>query len=87
MQPAMSIADMAALDASATMSPMDLYDSIFWGEPPRAAPFFDPAGAIGANRDVSSESPDPWNNGMDALNFDFIAQPPPGQPEQQQFYF
>ncbi|OAQ69944.1 fungal specific transcription factor domain-containing protein [Pochonia chlamydosporia 170] len=31
-------------------------------------------------------SPDPWNSGVDAMNFDFMAQPPPGQP-QQQFYF
>ncbi|KAK5989818.1 hypothetical protein PT974_08079 [Cladobotryum mycophilum] len=30
--------------------------------------------------------PDPWNGGMDQFNFDFVAQPPPGQP-QQQFYF
>ncbi|KAF5663514.1 regulatory protein [Fusarium heterosporum] len=33
-----------------------------------------------------TESPDPWNTGVDSLNFDFLAQPPPGQP-QQQFYF
>ncbi|KAI5465317.1 fungal-specific transcription factor domain-containing protein [Mariannaea sp. PMI_226] len=35
---------------------------------------------------IWGESPDPWNSGMDSLNFDFLAQPPPGQP-QQQFYF
>ncbi|WKT42387.1 hypothetical protein QSH57_007223 [Fusarium oxysporum f. sp. vasinfectum] len=35
---------------------------------------------------IWGESPDPWNTGMDSLNFDFLAQPPPGQP-QQQFYF
>jgi hypothetical protein len=34
----------------------------------------------------SAESPDPWNTGIDAMKFDFNAQPPPGQP-QQQFYF
>ncbi|ROV94478.1 hypothetical protein VSDG_05921 [Cytospora chrysosperma] len=33
------------------------------------------------------ESPDPWNSGLDTMNFDFLAQPPPGQPPQQQFYF
>ncbi|KAJ4391548.1 hypothetical protein N0V93_005166 [Gnomoniopsis smithogilvyi] len=33
------------------------------------------------------ESPDPWNSGVDAMSFDFLAQPPPGQPPQQQFYF
>ncbi|KAH7329478.1 fungal-specific transcription factor domain-containing protein [Stachybotrys elegans] len=32
------------------------------------------------------ESPDSWNSSMDAMNFDFLAQPPPGQPHQQ-FYF
>ncbi|KAI9166524.1 putative transcriptional regulatory protein [Paramyrothecium foliicola] len=35
---------------------------------------------------IWGESPDPWNTGVDAMNFDFLAQPPPGQP-QQQFYF
>ncbi|KAF7559147.1 hypothetical protein G7046_g5005 [Stylonectria norvegica] len=35
---------------------------------------------------IWGESHDPWNTGMDSLNFDFLAQPPPGQP-QQQFYF
>ncbi|KAL6925322.1 hypothetical protein ACHAPO_008990 [Fusarium lateritium] len=35
---------------------------------------------------IWGESPDPWNTGMDSLNFDFLAHPPPGQP-QQQFYF
>ncbi|KAH6606909.1 hypothetical protein Trco_006062 [Trichoderma cornu-damae] len=29
---------------------------------------------------------DPWNTGMDAFNFDFLAQPPPGQ-NHQQYYF
>ncbi|EQB51823.1 hypothetical protein CGLO_08602 [Colletotrichum gloeosporioides Cg-14] len=50
------------MDPSTYMSPMDLYESIWW------------------------ESPDPWNSGVDTMNFDFVAQPPPGQP-QQQFYF
>ncbi|KAH0598452.1 hypothetical protein MHUMG1_03750 [Metarhizium humberi] len=35
---------------------------------------------------IWGESPDAWNSGVDAMNFDFMAQPPPGQP-QQQFYF
>ncbi|KHN99725.1 uncharacterized protein MAM_02578 [Metarhizium album ARSEF 1941] len=35
---------------------------------------------------ILGEYPDPWNSGVDAMNFDFMAQPPPGQP-QQQFYF
>ncbi|KAK0717502.1 fungal-specific transcription factor domain-containing protein [Lasiosphaeria miniovina] len=33
------------------------------------------------------ESPDPFNTGVDSMNFDFLAQPPPGQPPPQQFYF
>ncbi|KAK4246896.1 fungal-specific transcription factor domain-containing protein [Corynascus novoguineensis] len=55
--------DIAGFDPASYMSPMDLYDSIFW------------------------ESPDPFNTGMDSMNFDFLAHPPPGQPPQQQFYF
>lgn len=55
--------DPQVVDPSTYMSPMDVYDQIFW------------------------ESPDPWNTGVDALNFDFLAQPPPGQQPQQQFYF
>ncbi|KAK8851273.1 fungal-specific transcription factor domain-containing protein [Apiospora arundinis] len=55
--------DMSQMDPAAYMSPMDLYDSIFWESPP-----------------------DPFYTGTD-MNFDFLAQPPPGQPPQQQFYF
>ncbi|KAK3368686.1 fungal-specific transcription factor domain-containing protein [Podospora didyma] len=33
------------------------------------------------------ENPDPFNSGVDAMNFDFLPHPPPGQPPQQQFYF
>ncbi|KKY32505.1 putative fungal specific transcription factor domain-containing protein [Diaporthe ampelina] len=55
--------DLAPIDPSTYIEPMELYDSIFW------------------------ESPDPWNSGLDTMNFDFLAQPPPGQPPQQQFYF
>ncbi|KAI6394200.1 hypothetical protein MCOR03_005911 [Pyricularia oryzae] len=51
------------VDPSTYMSPMDVYDQIFW------------------------ESPEPWNTGVDAMNFDFLAQPPPGQQQQQHFYF
>ncbi|KAL8409887.1 hypothetical protein RB594_008106 [Gaeumannomyces avenae] len=47
------IIDPAVIDPSTYMSPMDVYDQIFW------------------------ESPDPWNTGMDSMNFDFLAQPPP----------
>ncbi|KAK4443781.1 fungal-specific transcription factor domain-containing protein [Podospora aff. communis PSN243] len=33
------------------------------------------------------DQPDPFNTGVDSMNFDFLAHPPPGQPQQQQFYF
>lgn len=59
---ATTMAELNNLDPSTYMSPMDLYDQIFW------------------------ENPEQWNMGQDALNFDFMAQPPPGQ-SQQQFYF
>ncbi|KAL2161799.1 hypothetical protein VTH06DRAFT_7583 [Thermothelomyces fergusii] len=55
--------EISGYDPASYMSPMDLYDFIFW------------------------ESPDPFNTGMDAMNFEFLAHPPPGQPAQQQFYF
>ncbi|TDZ34793.1 Fusarisetin A cluster transcription factor fsa6 [Colletotrichum spinosum] len=60
--PAVSMDGLPNMDPSTYMSPMDLYESIWW------------------------ESPDPWNSGVDTMNFDFVAQPPPGQP-QQQYYF
>ncbi|TQN71866.1 Fusarisetin A cluster transcription factor fsa6, partial [Colletotrichum shisoi] len=56
--PPVSMDNIANLDPSTYMSPMDLYESIWW------------------------ESPDPWNTGVDTMNFDFVAQPPPGQPQQ-----
>ncbi|ORY63411.1 fungal-specific transcription factor domain-containing protein [Pseudomassariella vexata] len=62
MQQGVGVPDMSQMDPATYMSPMDLYDSIFW------------------------ESPDPFYTGTD-MNFDFMAQPPPGQPPQQQFYF
>ncbi|KAL2261482.1 hypothetical protein VTK26DRAFT_4057 [Humicola hyalothermophila] len=61
--PQQQAAEMSNFDPATYMSPMDVYDSIFW------------------------ESPDPFNTGMDSMNFDFLAHPPPGQPAQQQFYF
>ncbi|KAL5624133.1 hypothetical protein BROUX41_004193 [Berkeleyomyces rouxiae] len=48
---------------AATISPMDLYESIWW------------------------ESPEAWNSSLDQMPFDFMHQPPPGQTQQQQFYF
>ncbi|KAL2270612.1 hypothetical protein VTJ83DRAFT_2796 [Remersonia thermophila] len=53
----------AGFDPATYMSPMDLYDSIFW------------------------DTPDPFNTGLDSMNFDFVAQPPPGQPPQTQLYY
>lgn len=70
---------------------MELYDSIFWGESTPANLFLlVPSPFLQADLRVlpsSAESPDPWNSGLDTMNFDFLAQPPPGQPPQQQFYF
>ncbi|KAK0667908.1 fungal-specific transcription factor domain-containing protein [Cercophora samala] len=54
--------DVSNFDPATYMSPMDLYDHIFW------------------------DTPDPFNTPVDSMNFDFLAHPPPGQP-QQQFYF
>lgn len=84
------------MDPSAYMSPMDLYDSIFWG---KLAHFFSlslslcmsiPLGELSLGQILTawpgSESPDPFYTGTD-MSFDFMAQPPPGQPPQQQFYF
>ncbi|KAL1872437.1 hypothetical protein VTK73DRAFT_1515 [Phialemonium thermophilum] len=62
MQQPAPLQDLSNIDPTTYMSPMDLYDSIFW------------------------ESPDPFNTEVDSMNFDFLAQPPPGQP-QQQYYF
>ncbi|KAJ3499292.1 hypothetical protein NLG97_g451 [Lecanicillium saksenae] len=35
---------------------------------------------------IWGESPDPWNPGVEPMNFDFLAQPPPGQPHQQLYF-
>lgn len=67
------------VDPAQYMAPMDLYESIWGG---KSSTGFDAA----MQTLILPESPDPWNTGMDSLNFDFLAQPPPGQP-QQQFYF
>ncbi|KEY72464.1 hypothetical protein S7711_05139 [Stachybotrys chartarum IBT 7711] len=79
-QASVGINDVAGLGVDPTqyMAPMDLFQSIWVGESfalPWPLPFADGA-----------ESPDSWNSGVDAMNFDFLAQPPPGQPHQQ-FYF
>lgn len=63
------------------MAPMELFDSIWGGEHNHLL-------CYKLHRMLTGiESPEPWNAGVDALNFDFMAQPPPGQPNQQQFYF
>jgi len=74
-----SMPDMA-FDPASYMSPLDLYDSIFWG----MLPNYSRLSSFQTNADV--ESPDPFNTGVDSMPFDFLAHPPPGQP-QQQFYF
>ncbi|KAJ3525560.1 hypothetical protein NM208_g11587 [Fusarium decemcellulare] len=71
------------VDPTQYMAPMDLYESI-WGGMVYPSPVQACSGPELTRPYL--ESPDPWNSGMDSLNFDFLAQPPPGQP-QQQFYF
>lgn len=81
--------DIGGLDANAYVEPMELYDSIFWGESVYKVGLLG-VSLSGTNHTyvfTASESPDPWNSGVDAMSFDFLAQPPPGQPPQQQFYF
>ncbi|EFX00384.1 c6 zinc finger domain containing protein [Grosmannia clavigera kw1407] len=73
--------DLSHIDPSTYMSPMDLYDQIFWGEQQWESIC---EGLFMANGDA--ENPEQWNMEQDSMNFDFIAQPPPGQ-SQQQFYF
>lgn len=80
------MSDMGGLDPNAYVEPMELYDSIFWGAS-TTAPLCLQAGAEADIPHLMTESPDPWNSGVDAMSFDFLAQPPPGQPPQQQFYF
>ncbi|OAA72299.1 Fungal specific transcription factor [Cordyceps fumosorosea ARSEF 2679] len=35
---------------------------------------------------IWGESADPWNTGVEPMNFDFLAQPPPGQPHHQLYF-
>ncbi|ATY60570.1 Fungal specific transcription factor [Cordyceps militaris] len=35
---------------------------------------------------IWGESPDPWNPGAEPMSFDFLAQPPPGQPHHQLYF-
>ncbi|KAI8627359.1 fungal-specific transcription factor domain-containing protein [Xylariaceae sp. FL1651] len=68
--------DLSQIDPS-TLAPMELYDSIFWGELISSFYF---------RRILTPlESPDPFYTTAD-MNFDFLPQAPPGQ-SNQQFYF
>lgn len=72
-------------DPSQYMAPMDMYDTIWGGESMSIDAFT--TNRLRVSNVMQAESPpDPWNAGVDQMNFDFLAQPPPGQP-QQQFYF
>jgi hypothetical protein len=68
--------DPGQIDPS-TLAPMELYDSIFWGESLTAFAAKDTL--------TFSESPDPFYTGAD-MSFDFLPQAPPGQ-SGQQYYF
>lgn len=83
-QQSLSLPDVNTLTPNVYVEPMELYDSIFWGE--QKCMHLLTALSQWADVDLA-EAPDPWNSGVDAMNFDFLAQPPPGQPPQQQFYF
>lgn len=80
--------DLAGLDPNAYIEPMELYDSIFWGK--SLSSWYQHT--LGMSRPkltagLHSESPDPWNSGVDSMSFDFLAHPAPGEPPPQQFYF
>ncbi|KAI0110335.1 fungal-specific transcription factor domain-containing protein [Nemania sp. FL0031] len=68
--------DLSQIDPS-TLAPMELYDSIFWGESPCAV----------ASTPVLTliESPDPFYNAAD-MSFDFVPRAGPGQ-SGQHYYF
>ncbi|KAJ8122755.1 hypothetical protein O1611_g9762 [Lasiodiplodia mahajangana] len=68
--------DLSQIDPS-TLAPMELYDSIFWGESPCAV----------ASTPVLTltESPDPFYNAAD-MSFDFLPRAGPGQ-SGQHYYF
>ncbi len=68
--------DLSQIDPS-TLAPMELYDSIFWGESLFA--FVSPYML------TLAESPDPFYNATD-MNFDFLPRAAPGQ-SGQQYYF
>jgi hypothetical protein len=79
--PSGTIPDVSPFDVGAYMEPLEVYDSIFWGMFELSAPLL-----LKTDAEVADQ-PDPFNTGVDSMNFDFLAHPPPGQPQQQQFYF
>ena len=97
------IPDFSTVDP-ASLAPMELYDSIFWGKltpqlfpfPNNHMPAFCAPGIfmgipcetalIARAKPAGPESPDPFYNVAD-MNFEFLPQAPPGQSQQQQFYF
>jgi hypothetical protein len=84
--PNISLEEMAAVSVDPTqyMAPMELYDTIWGG---KANVHSQSCQRFPVLTSIRIESPpDPFNGGMDPVTFDFLAQPPPGQP-QQQYYF
>ncbi|KAI1325226.1 fungal-specific transcription factor domain-containing protein [Xylariaceae sp. FL0255] len=73
-----SFQEVTPIDPS-TLAPMELYDSIFWGELATTS-FYRLAHVL-----TPSESPDPFYTATD-MNFNFLPQAPPGQPNEQ-YYF
>ncbi|KAJ8108634.1 hypothetical protein ONZ43_g6365 [Nemania bipapillata] len=76
MTTAVGLPDLSQIDPS-TLAPMELYDSIFWGE--SLYPFA-PRPML-----MLAESPDPFYNAAD-ISFDFLPRAGPGQPSQH-YYF
>lgn len=68
--------DLSQIDPS-TLAPMELYDSIFWGQ---SLSSFAPQSML-----ILTESPDPFYNGAD-MSFDFLPRTGPGQAGQH-YYF
>lgn len=77
------LSDVSNFDPATYMSPMDLYDHIFWG---MSCTMLHVTVEPSSNSRLTTDTPDPFGTPVDSMNFDFLAHPPPGQP-QQQFYF
>lgn len=76
MAASVGLSDLSQIDPS-TLAPMELYDSIFWGEL-----LFTPASAPEL---MLAESPDPFYNTAE-MSFDFLPRTAPGQSGPHYYY-